>query len=244
MQPNFIDVSHHQQAIDWRRVVASGIKGVYIKATNGAYNSDDRYPVNAQGAFENKIPFGAYHFLLSDQDGVAQADRFLDRIYIVAPEGLRDRLCPMNLIPVVDIEWDTRRQVNGHPEPDRWLAGKNPEQSLARRTEIIGDFILRVIERIDVCPVIYTSLAWWRPMMGLTTGYEKGQASFKFSDCELWIARYGPSPDPLPAPWSDYAIWQFSGSGHLGGINTTVDLDFMKCAIEELTLAPTLHEGS
>src|SRR5919106_2541264 len=45
-----IDVSAHQDIIDWRRVAADGITFAYIKATEGGDFTDDRFEENWRGA--------------------------------------------------------------------------------------------------------------------------------------------------------------------------------------------------
>src|SRR5688572_6792170 len=57
-----VDVSHHQNAIDWSKVVDSGHVFAFHKATEGATFTDDRYASNREAVAAESIPFGAYHF--------------------------------------------------------------------------------------------------------------------------------------------------------------------------------------
>jgi lysozyme len=77
-----IDVSHHQGAIDWARVKASGQTFVFLKATEGADFRDTRFAENWRGARAEGLVTGAYHFFTFCSPGVAQADNFL----AVAPQ--------------------------------------------------------------------------------------------------------------------------------------------------------------
>jgi lysozyme len=58
-----IDVSKYQGDIDWAAVKNSGVKFVWIKATEGGDHTDERFSANWAGAKEVGIPRGAYHFV-------------------------------------------------------------------------------------------------------------------------------------------------------------------------------------
>jgi lysozyme len=79
-----IDVSYAQGTIDWDKVAkSSGVKFVYSRATYGTNPDDDDGAFFQRNHDECKrlgIPFGAYHFFLFGQDGVAQAQHFLQQI--------------------------------------------------------------------------------------------------------------------------------------------------------------------
>ena len=96
MDNTLIDVSHWNGQINWAKVKSAGVQGTFIKATNGAFNSDDQFVTNSTKARQQGIKVGAYHFLLSTQDPDAQAENFLNS----AKPGNLD------LLPVVDVEWD------------------------------------------------------------------------------------------------------------------------------------------
>ena len=58
-----IDVSKYQGAIDWNAVAASGVKFVWIKATEGGDHVDERFRDNWEGAKAAGLALGAYHFV-------------------------------------------------------------------------------------------------------------------------------------------------------------------------------------
>jgi len=58
-----IDVSKYQGDIDWNAVKASGVKFVWIKATEGGDHADEKFTANWAGAKSVGIPHGAYHFV-------------------------------------------------------------------------------------------------------------------------------------------------------------------------------------
>ena len=58
-----IDVSKYQGDIDWDAVAASGVKFVWIKATEGGDHADEKFQANWDGAKRVGIAHGAYHFV-------------------------------------------------------------------------------------------------------------------------------------------------------------------------------------
>lgn len=207
-----IDVSHWNGAIDFAKVSAAGVKAVYAKATGGAFNTDDTFEANIKNARAQGLLVGAYHFMLSQQDANAQAAHFLSVI----------EKYKLDLVPVVDVEWDMKAKH------DQWLS-----VPAAKRVAMVGSFCDAVRTRTGRLPAIYTATSWWRPMIGLVKSYK----TVKFGDCPLWIARYAKTVGPLPAPWSSYAIWQYSATGSVPGIKGNVDLDSLKVPLESLKAA-------
>lgn len=78
-----IDVSHHQGEIDWSRVANDNIDFAYMKATEGGDWVDPRFVENWQGAVDNGLSVGAYHFFRTCTDGQLQANNILATV----PEG-------------------------------------------------------------------------------------------------------------------------------------------------------------
>jgi lysozyme len=58
-----IDVSKYQGDIDWQAVAGSGVKFVWIKATEGGDHADEKFVQNWAGAKAAGVPHGAYHFV-------------------------------------------------------------------------------------------------------------------------------------------------------------------------------------
>jgi lysozyme len=90
-----IDVSHHQRAIDWKRVAADGVAFAMIKATEGGDHIDDLFATNLAKAREAGLAVGAYHFFTFCRPGADQARNFIATVP-------RD---PRLLPPVVDVEF-------------------------------------------------------------------------------------------------------------------------------------------
>jgi lysozyme len=75
-----IDVSHHQQEIDWQGVKASGVQFAYIKATEGADFTDGKFADNWKNSGEAGIVRGAYHFFTFGTPGQTQAANFISKV--------------------------------------------------------------------------------------------------------------------------------------------------------------------
>lgn len=71
-----IDISHHQENVDFERVRADGIVGVVHKASEGLTFTDKVYAERRARARDAGLLWGAYHFGVG-ADGSDQADAFL-----------------------------------------------------------------------------------------------------------------------------------------------------------------------
>ncbi|MFN8311037.1 MAG: GH25 family lysozyme [Chitinophagales bacterium] len=96
-----IDVSHHQEIIDWNQLKTKDEFGdtiafrfAFIKATEGSWSVDVAFADNWEEAHENKIICGAYHYFLADKDPVKQAQNFCSTVDLKAGD----------FPPVIDIE--------------------------------------------------------------------------------------------------------------------------------------------
>jgi lysozyme len=142
-----IDVSNHQDRIDWTRVRADGISFAYVKASEGMTFADPKYGAHVAGAKAARIKTGAYHFARPDTrssspvaDARAEADFFLS---LAAPRA-------GDLIPALDLE------TAGLP-PEELMAWTRAWLDRARRT-------------IGVRPLVYTYPAFWSSL-GETTAF-------------------------------------------------------------------------
>jgi lysozyme len=72
-----IDVSHHQNTIDWPKVKAAGIQGAFVKATEGVGYTDPQFRSNAVGSVAAGIEVGFYHYAHPENnDPKAEAAHF------------------------------------------------------------------------------------------------------------------------------------------------------------------------
>jgi len=192
-----IDVSHHQDVIDWVQVAASGQRFAIAKATEGRNFIDPNYATNKAGAMANGIVFTAYHFARPDDtpsDAVIEADHFVD----VA------QLEPGNLIPVLDIE-----RTGGLTQ--------------AEVTTWILTWLGRVTERLGVRPMIYTSPSGWANRTGDTTAVaEAGYTVLWVAHWGVSEPRL-PANDWNGNGWT---FWQYDNCGSVAGIEGCVDVDW------------------
>ncbi len=71
-----VDLSHHQGAVDWRRVAGDGIGFAYLKATEGSTYTDPTFATNAAGAAGAGLRVGGYHYFNLCSPGAAQGEHF------------------------------------------------------------------------------------------------------------------------------------------------------------------------
>lgn len=75
-----IDVSHHQDTINWDKVKEYGVTFVFVKATEGIDYLDTMFTFNWANVDNENMIRGAYHFYESDDDPVVQAKWFVDHV--------------------------------------------------------------------------------------------------------------------------------------------------------------------
>lgn len=132
-----IDVSHHQENIDWTEVKAMKVKAVsisfvFIKATEGLGDVDNTFRRNWYNAKKQGIPRGAYHFFISSKSGKAQAENF------IAAADLENGDLP----PVLDIETSNGASV----------------EDIQQRAR---DWLERIEKYYGVRPIIYTNIDFY-----------------------------------------------------------------------------------
>ncbi|MBA3718037.1 MAG: glycoside hydrolase family 25 protein [Actinobacteria bacterium] len=142
-----IDVSNHQERIDWSRVKADGISFALIKASEGTTFADAKYRAHVTGAKAVGIKTGAYHFARPDtystdpaKDARAEADWFLS---LAAPRS-------GDLLPALDLE----------------TAGLSPDGMI----EWARAWLDRVRRATGARPLLYTYPYFWE-QMGQTTAF-------------------------------------------------------------------------
>ncbi|AOZ98485.1 glycoside hydrolase family 25 protein [Flavobacterium commune] len=127
-----IDVSEYQDEIDWDAVRTLDndyeLSFVFVRATVGNNRLDKRFRENWQGAKENNIIRGAYHYYRPNENSLEQAELFIKTV----------RLQKGDLPPVLDIE-------------------KLPENQSMERLKIgLKRWLNAVEEHYKVKPIIYT----------------------------------------------------------------------------------------
>ncbi|QSJ15642.1 hypothetical protein JYQ62_28065 [Nostoc sp. UHCC 0702] len=193
-----IDVSNHDQLVNWPQVRSAGFSFAFAKATEGKTWRDDTFPRNWRQMEEAGVIRGAYHFFRPTTDPKDQARNFLDYVASVEP------IQPGDLPPALDLEHF----------PDsvklQWESVSKSERVKRVRTWI--DIVETEIKRK---PIIYTSFGFWTEFMSGVT---------EFSNYPLWVAHYPANPKlnnpkPLiPREWKTWAFWQYSDKTEVPGI--------------------------
>lgn len=183
-----IDVSYYQGKIDWQKVSAMNDDGVkitfaFIKATEGILNVDPYFQRNWREAPKSGIKVGAYHFFRPRKSGLWQANFFLQTVSMEKGD----------LPPVVDVES---------------LDGVSPEKM---RKEL-NAFVIRVEERTNVKPIIYTGLKF----------YQSYLAQY-YQDYPFWVAHYHQAK--LKLNDKAWKFWQHSDKASINGIHHVVDFN-------------------
>jgi len=222
-----IDVSHHQEEIDWDQLSlftdAAGdvfyrkskgqhdypvpVSFVILKATEKDNFVDDRYQEYADEADRHHIRKGAYHFFRYDVEAEDQMKNFLSN----------SRYDDGDLPPVLDVELT-------HPQ-----ANRIGQENLVKRVKEC----LEIIERErGVRPILYSSKSYF-------TSYLDDPQLQKY---DKWVARYGAS-DPGIDP---YLIWQYTSKGELAGMDPTedIDIDIFNGSVKEFNRYIEKHTSS
>jgi MYXO-CTERM domain-containing protein len=131
---NGIDVSYHQQAIDWAKVKAAGIEFAFIRASDGSTFQDPKFATYWADSRAAGVRHGAYQLFRPAEDALAQADLLLSKI--------DSKLEPDDLPPVLDAE------VTGNQTPAQIQA----------QLRIWVDRVRSVVGRE---PIILTPRSFW-----------------------------------------------------------------------------------
>ncbi|MCD8185237.1 MAG: hypothetical protein LUD68_01885 [Rikenellaceae bacterium] len=130
-----IDVSRHQQHIDWKTVCQSDKPHfVFLKATEGTLIQDPLYRKHRQELECHGILWGAYHFFGHRTSGKEQARHFIRTAAL--EKG--------NLIPVLDVE------------PHKFF--EDPEKMVRE----VKAFCTEIKREYGVWPIIYSSSHFYR----------------------------------------------------------------------------------
>lgn len=129
-----IDISHHNGAVDWKKVAADGISFAFLKASEGRSYQDSTLATHLKGAREAGVMVGAYHFVTAQSVDAAreEAANFAGTITAAGGVDLLD------LPPVMDYE-------------------NNPARLSKAQINAIAETFLTTLEQLTgVKPMIYT----------------------------------------------------------------------------------------
>lgn len=205
-----IDVFNGQGTIDWAQVASSGRGFAFIKATQGSYNKQTSFAANWANAKANGVRRSPYHFFDAGNDGVEQANAFLEMIAMNGGLGSGD------LPAMLDIECPTSA-TKANTQADCEYAGNSGWVDTATLNQRIFDWLDTVKAATGRAPIIYSYPSWFADVK---------VTDARLADYPLFIASYN-SCATIPAPWTSAVFWQYSATGTVPGIAGTknVDLD-------------------
>ena len=193
-----IDVSTWNTVTDWKKVKASGVDMVIVKATQGhsLYNSyylftDSKFRSHIQGALSVGLPVGVYHFFTGTTraDAIKEADYFCK---VIAP--FKNQIA----FAACDAENYNNIYLN--------------KLSRTELTDRINEFCERVKSQ-GLTPIHYTNVDHISRFININD-----------IPYPVWIASYGKTK-PTQAP-SKMIMWQYSQSGRVDGISGNVDMNY------------------
>ena len=192
-----IDVSHHEDVIDWARVRDAGVEFAMIRAgyrgygveSGGVIRDDKRFEENVQGALDNGIKAGVYVFsqAISVEEALEEAAYTLARI-----EGY-------DITYPVVFDWEdipTRARTNGIS------------------TRMLTDCAIAFCDAVAAAgytPMIYTNKDMALNLYDLS----------RLSRYDFWLAEYR----DVPGFYYGFTMWQYTEKGKVDGINGYVDID-------------------
>ena len=192
-----IDVSEHQQDIDWAAVAADGVEFAMIRVgyrgyNYGSFEEDKFFHQNMTGAAAAGIKIGVYFFsqAISREDAQAEADFVLEEI-----EPYRDSITLPVCFDWEHITWQSARTDNVDAETLSSCA--------------LG--FAETVREAGYTPMVY----FFRDM-----GYNIYNLS-RLKDIDFWAGAAGTTPDF----YYQHTIWQYSYTGRVAGISTDCDLD-------------------
>ena len=190
-----IDVSEHDEDIDWQQVKDAGIDFVFIRAgyrgySAGSLQQDAYFEKNLREAREAGLDVGVYFFsqAVNEAEALEEADLVLR---MLDGQALQ--------MPVV---YDPESILNDVARTDDISGDQFTRNALA--------FCGRIRER-GYAPMIYANLVW--------EAFEFDLARIR--DIPIWYADY----EPVPQTPYFFTVWQYTDSGTVPGIVGPVDLN-------------------
>ncbi len=210
---NGIDVSHHQDIINWAGVSSTGIDFVIIRAGYGGdwTKQDDKQFLNNVAACEKyNIPYGLYLYSYASEIDNSETSAQAEARHMLR---LLDEIEKHNYSPNMGTKVFIDMEDGGVVD-----AGKD-------KLTAVSDTFCSTIEKNGYTCGVYANRTW------LTTHLNTPELAKKY---EIWLAEYlsVPSPTHIYAKTqkpkytlTPFKYWQFASDGKINGINGNVDLD-------------------
>ena len=196
-----IDVAKYQGTIDWQALAGAGVKFAMVRlgyrtAEDGVIVEDSNARYNLQEGARAGIPMGAYFFSTA----------------ISKEEAKEEAAWVADLVAKYPITYPIVYDCEG------FLDNRQKDLSNSERTDIALAF-LKEIKRLGYEPMFYGSKS------ELENGWDMGRIEKHY---KVWVAQYPDAPYP-ETPMSSYqgkhAMWQFSKSARVVGLEQSVDMN-------------------
>ena len=191
-----VDVSFHQDDIDWNAFKDAGVEFAMIRAgyrgyQTGYLNTDTRFHNRIKTAIAAGIPVGVYFFTqaINEEEAIEEARYVLKLV----------EEYPLDLPIALDMEF-------AHEE-DR-IHDLSPRE----RTDIALAFV-REIKNAGYEAMVYSSASWLKDELYMEELQE---------ECSVWVASFDTKEWPYEY---DFSIWQYSCTGELNGVDVPIDLN-------------------
>ena len=191
-----IDVSHHQNSIDWKSVKDQGYDFAFLRigyrgyGKEGSLNQDRTFEQNYEKAKAAGLSVGVYFFAqaVSEEEAAEEAEFVLN---ILNGRELE--------LPVV---YDPESILDDEARTDNVSA----EQFTKNTKEFC-----RLVKEAGYSPMIYSNMLWEAFELDLE----------ELSDIDIWYADY----EDVPQTPYNFIFWQYSNTGNVAGVRGEVDLD-------------------
>lgn len=209
--------------VDFAAMKASGVRGVYFKASQYSHDVDSTFGIGVQRATAAGLDCGAYHFAYCGSDPYEQMVHFW-KSALVGSSAVRHALgqAAGELPPMLDWEY-ARTGPDG-----RMLTDKQVVDWLVTSIQACEELWYPENER-GRKPTVYSypDFIQHHPLI---------KEHARLAEYPLTYAGY-PNLWPAPAPWSKVTIHQYSGNGgHVSGVSTDCDRDRFLGSEEEYQL--------
>ena len=190
-----VDVSSHQQEIDWARVKADGVDFAILRIgfrgnTEGGLNLDSAFGRNYVEARQAGLQVGVYFY----SQAVSKAEAEEEAAWVLKMlDGV-----PLDLPVFFDWEEVAKGRTGG------------------KATSAVSEWAAAFCTAVEAGG--YRAGVYFNQRYGYSIMRLERLTAYSF-----WIAEY--------SSWQSFGyrtdFWQFTGSGHVDGIKTVVDLDLM-----------------
>lgn len=212
-----IDLSHHNDAINWKKAKAAGVEAAILRAGRGRTGLDRMFIKHIEGAIAAGLPVGVYYFSYAYTPKMArrEAGRCLE---IIKP--YKDKIT----LPVFfDWEYDSMDFARQN--------GVTPGRDLITK---MHEYFLVPIEAAGYRGGYYTNNDY------LTSGYIDTKALSKYV---LWYARYISTPQKIGALWQYTETGKLDGIRGTFDLSKVLDRAALFGAVKETAKEKTVQEA-